>query len=49
MSRATESRSAFKSLLTRLVRVPKSEIDAQEVKYQKEREALKHQPAKKPT
>ena len=34
------------SLLRRLARVPKREIDEQERKYQRARETLKHQPKK---
>jgi hypothetical protein len=33
--------SAFKSLLEKLVKVPKREIDEKEAKYQKERERLR--------
>lgn len=46
----TDERGAyekFSQLLTRLVRVPKREIDEQEEKYQTEREAQKQHPARK--
>ena len=33
--------SAFKRLLSKIARVPKHEIDEEEAKYQREREALR--------
>lgn len=37
----------FRSLLDRLVRVPKREIDQQEAKYQQEREQERQHPTRK--
>lgn len=46
-SKAEQATDSFTKLLSRLASVPKREIDEQQAKYQKERDELRKQPAKK--